>query len=151
MRGGYVRIFGLIISSPSGCLDYIQPLTVSSGFLGSKWQRLRHVHVPPPLPHPRVCDQKIENGREYKYLGLLFTPSGDINSAPDDSTYWSLKGKLGNFFSPHVVETMNLFDTLVTPTLTYSSDLWGCLKLRNNNPVENVHTMFCKHILGVNK
>ena len=102
-------------------------------------------------------DEKIENVREYKYLGLLFTPSVEMKSALDDlrsralKAYWSLKGKLGNFFSTHVVETMHLFDTLVRPILTYSSDFWGCLKLPNNNPVENVHTMFCKHVLGVNK
>ena len=46
---------------------------------------------------------------------------------------------------------MGLFDTLVRPILTYASDFWGCLKLPNNNPIENVHTMFCKHLLGVSK
>ena len=102
-------------------------------------------------------NEKIENVREYKYLGLLFTPSGEIKSALDDlraralKAYWGLKGKLGTFFSKHVIETMHLFDTLVRPILTYASDFWGCLKVPNNNPIENVHTMFCKHLLGVNK
>ena len=104
-----------------------------------------------------VGEKKIENVREYKYLGLTFTPSGEMKSALGDlrsralKAYWALKYKLGTFFSTHVVETMNLFDTLVRPILTYSSDFWGCLKLPNNNPVENVHTMFCKHLLCVNK
>ena len=104
-----------------------------------------------------VGDNKIENVREYKYLGLLFTPSGEMKLPLDDlrsrawKAYWSLKSKLGSFFRTHVTETLKLFDTLVRPILTYSSDFWGCLKLPNNNPVENVHTMFCKHILGVNK
>ena len=104
-----------------------------------------------------IGDCKIENVREYKYLGLLFTPSGEIKSALDDlrsralKAFWSLKYKLGTFFSTHIAETMNLFDVLIRPILTYASDFWGCLKLPKNNPIENVHTMFCKHILGVNK
>ena len=104
-----------------------------------------------------IGDSKIENVREYKYLGLVFTPSGEIKSALDDlrsralKAFWSLKYKLGNFFSTNIVETMNLFDVLIRPILTYASDFWGCLKLPKNNPIENVHTMFCKHILGVNK
>ena len=104
-----------------------------------------------------VGEKKIENVCEYKYLGLTFTPSGEMKSALEDlrsralKAYWALKYKLGTFFSIPVVETMNLFDTLVIPILTYSSDFWGCLKLPNNNPEEYVHTMFCKHLLGVNK
>ena len=104
-----------------------------------------------------IGNENIENVREYKYLGLKFTPSGEIKSALDDlksralKAYYSLKHKLGNFFCTNIVETMSLFDTLIKPILTYSSDFWCCLKLPKNNPIENVHTMFCKHILGVNK
>ena len=104
-----------------------------------------------------VGKSKFENVREYKYLGLLCTPSGEIKTALEDlrsralKAYWSLKYKLGTFFNRYILETMNLFDTLIRPILTYASDFWGCLKLPNNNPIENVHTMFCKHLLGVCK
>ena len=37
------------------------------------------------------------------------------------------------------------------PVLLYSSDFWGCIKLPANNPTENMHTMFCKQLLGVQK
>ena len=33
----------------------------------------------------------------------------------------------------------------------YSSDFCGCLKLPANNPIENLHSRFCKNILGVHK
>ena len=96
-----------------------------------------------------VGDKNVENVCEYKYLGLfvLFTPSGKMKSVKDDLRSRALKA----YWLVIVIETMNLFETLVRPILTYSSDFSGCLKLPNNNPVENVHTMFCKHLLGVNK
>ena len=46
---------------------------------------------------------------------------------------------------------MHLFDSLIRPILLYGSDFWGCLPLPKNNPIENIHLMFCKHLLGVHK
>ena len=77
---------------------------------------------------------KLENVRSYKYLGLMFTPSGEIKSALDDlrsralKAYMSLKHKLGTVFYAHVDETTKIFDTMIKPILLYSSDFWGCLK-----------------------
>ena len=100
---------------------------------------------------------KLENVRSYKYLGLMFTPSGEIKSALDDlrsralKAYMSLKHKLGTIFYAYVDETTKIFDTMIKPILLYSSDFWGCLKLPKNNPVENLHSMFCKQLLQVQK
>ena len=71
---------------------------------------------------------RIENVRSYKYLGLIFTPSGEIKTALDDlrsralKAYMSLKHKLGNFFYTYVDETIKIFDTMIKPILLYSSD-----------------------------
>ena len=35
--------------------------------------------------------------------------------------------------------------------LLYASDFWGCLKLPKADPIETLHMMMCKHLLGVNK
>ena len=100
---------------------------------------------------------KIEIVRSYKYLGLVFTPSGEIKSALDDlrsralKAYMGLKQKLGICFRSYLEETKKIFDSLVKPILLYSSDFWGCLKLPVNNPVENLYSMFCKQLLGVQK
>ena len=102
-------------------------------------------------------NEKIENVRSYKYLGLIFTPSGEIKSALDDlrsralKAYMGMRQKLAEVFSRHIEETTKIFDTLIKPILLYSSDFWGCLKLPVNNPIENLHMMFCKHLLGVHK
>ena len=98
---------------------------------------------------------KLENVRSYKYLGIVFTPSGEVKSALDDlrsralKAYMSLKHNLGNCFNAYIEDTAKLFDSLIKPILLYSSDFWGCLKLPTNNPIENLHITFCKHLLGV--
>ena len=93
----------------------------------------------------------------YKYLGFIFTPSGEINSGLIDlkdralRAYYKLKQGLGHFFRLYIITTMFLFNALVKPILLYSSDFWGCLKMPRNNPIENVHLMFCKSLLGVQR
>ena len=37
------------------------------------------------------------------------------------------------------------------PVICFPSDFWGCLKLPKNNPIENLHMMMCKQVLGVQK
>ena len=87
----------------------------------------------------------------------MVTPSGEIKTALDDlrsralKAYMSLKYKLGTFFYTYVDETTKIFDAMIKPILLYSSDFWGCLKLPKNNPIENLHSMFCKHLLQVQK
>ena len=102
-------------------------------------------------------DCKLENVRSYKYLGLIFTPSGEIKSALDDlrsralKAYMSLKNKLGVHFKDHIFDSIHLFDTLVKPILLYACDFWGCLKLPLNNPIENLYMQVCRQLLGVGK
>ena len=62
-----------------------------------------------------------------------------------------MKDNLGTCFYTHPTDTMKIFDTCVKPILLYGSDFWGCLPLPRNNPIENIHLMFCKHLLGVQR
>ena len=62
-----------------------------------------------------------------------------------------MKDKLGICFSTYLSDTIQLFDALVKPILLYGSDFWGCLSMPKNNPIETLHLMFCKHLLGVQK
>ena len=52
----------------------------------------------------------------------------------------------------HISSGNNIFfDTLIKPILLYGSDFWGCLPLAKNSPIEKLHFMFCKHLVGVYK
>ena len=99
----------------------------------------------------------IETTNTYKYLGFIFTPSGEINSGLKDlkdratRAFQKLRHKMGIYFRLHPLTTISLFDSLVKPILLYSSDFWACLKLPKNNPIDNMHMTFCKALLGVQK
>ena len=100
-------------------------------------------------------DENIESVREYKYLGFLITPSGEISTGLHDlkdraaRALSHLKTKMGYLFRKHISITLKLFDTLIKPILMYMSDFWGCLKLPKNNPFEIFQNKFLKQLLGV--
>ena len=102
-------------------------------------------------------ENKIESTRQYKYLGFIVTPSGEITSGLKDLKdralrgFMKLKNKMGIAFRKHPLITLKLFKALIEPILLYASDFWGILKLPQNNPIENVFTSFCKQLLGVQK
>ena len=99
----------------------------------------------------------LENVRQYKYLGFLFTPSGEILSGLQDlrdracKAFLAIKGKMGEAFNQDVKTALNLYESMIKPILTYASDYWGCLKLPKNNPIEVFHMKVLKQILGVQK
>ena len=88
---------------------------------------------------------------------FLVTPSGEVRSGLYDlrdralKAFMKLKNKLGTAFNKDILTTLNLIDTLVKPILLFNSDFWGCMKLPKNNPIENLHMMMCKQLLGVQK
>ena len=100
---------------------------------------------------------KLENVREYKYLGFKFTPSGEISTGLKDlseralKAFYALKNKLGDCFRKYVSSSLSLFDSLVSPILLYASDFWGTRKQPSNNPIMNVQMRILKEILGVGK
>ena len=100
---------------------------------------------------------KLDMVREYKYLGFVITPSGEISTGLKDlrdrafKAYMKIKNDLGPCFNQDISTLLNVIDSLVKPILMYASDFWGCLKLPKNNPVKNFHLTMCKQILGVQK
>ena len=100
---------------------------------------------------------KVEVVRQYKYLGLVITPSGEISTGLRDlrdralKAFMKMRNDMGNTFNQDILGTLMLIDSLVKPILLYASDFWNCLKLPKNNPIENLHMMMCKQLLGVQK
>ena len=101
-------------------------------------------------------DKLIESVREYKYLGFIITPSGEISTGLCDlkdrasRALSHLRARMGDSFKKHVDTSMKLFDALIKPILIYMSDFWGCLKLPKNNPIEIFQNKFLK-LLGVQR
>ena len=102
-------------------------------------------------------NERIFTTNSYKYLGFIVTPSGEITTGLNDlkdralKAYYKLKKTMGFYFRLHPKVTLHLFDILIKPILLYNSDFWGCLKVPNNNPIENTHMRFCKDLLGVQR
>ena len=102
-------------------------------------------------------ENKIEITREYKYLGFVITPSGEITTGLQDLRdramrgYHKLKTALNYHFRSRPMITTKLFESLIKPILLYGSDFWGCLKMPKVNPIELVQNKFLKDLLGVQK
>ena len=102
-------------------------------------------------------NQQIEQVRNFIYLGLKLSCCGSWTEALRDlkarglRAYISLRKLLGDMFHKDIILTLKLFDSLVSPILLYGSDIWGCYKLNEKSPIEQLHSSFCKHILQVNK
>ena len=106
----------------------------------------------------------ITSVREYKYLGFLITPSGEVLTGIKDLksralyALVQLRKKLGDHFRENTKISYYLFDTLVKPIMLYCSDFWAPLQINKRNPAELltkgnlidlVHMKFLKQLLGV--
>ena len=105
--------------------------------------------------HFKYKNLKLETVREYKYLGFILTPSGEVATGLTDlkdrgvRAAASIRMKLGDSFRKEFNTTLKLFKSLVMPILLYMADFWGCLKMPKNNPIEIMQNKFLKQLLGV--
>ena len=99
----------------------------------------------------------LECVREYKYLGFIVTPSGEILTGLKDlrnramRALAKLRKSLGAYFRHDISNTIHLYTYIVRPILLYCCDFWGCIKQPKNHPIVNFHNMFCKQLLGVRR
>ena len=112
----------------------------------------------------KVDNMTITSVREYKYLGFLVTPSGEVSTGISDLksralyALVQLRKKLGVSFRENIRISFYLFDTLIKPIILYCSDFWGPLcidkkapseMLPKRNVIDLVHMKFLKQLLGV--
>ena len=127
----------------------------------------------PIVPLFFMCgDHFIEIVDEYKYLGIIFHKTGKFQLAEEHLAKQGNKAMHALRRNVHGREIKldvmtQLFDSLVSPIITYGAEVWfpHNHQMRNdttlsdqftdylspNCPAENVHTKFCRSLLGVHK
>ena len=110
----------------------------------------------------KINNKQIENVKEYKYLGISvnarncsFAPSIDNLSNKATRAIFAITSKLP-FKTAPVKTLLKLFDSCVSPILTYGSEIWAPYMDHDwskwdATPIERVHTQFLKRVLGVNR
>jgi len=100
----------------------------------------------------QFSEQKFEIASKFVYLGLVFTTGGSFSDAQSTLAGQSMKAifalnkYLHRLTNISVGHTLELFDKLVLPILTYGCEVWGP---HAANSIERVHLQFCKRLLGV--
>jgi hypothetical protein len=108
---------------------------------------------------------KIENVKEYKYLGFLFTCSGSDNAGTNrllsqaKEAWFAIQYYLKTSEKQKIHTYLHLFESQVKPIALYACEAWGdSLKEGGNfitniqsNPVETFHNSVLKRLLGVHK
>ena len=61
------------------------------------------------------------------------------------------KNAMGIDFNRNVYTVLYIFDIVIKPILLYAADFWGCLKITKVNPIDTLHYMVCKQVLGVQR
>jgi len=115
--------------------------------------------------HFYLGDIKLSIVNEYCYLGIVFCPSGTFTTACKTLADKALKA----FYALKTYDTRNnillslkLFDTLITPILTYGGEIWGpyffkkftgenIVNICDDMPLEKINIRLCKYLLGVGK
>jgi hypothetical protein len=100
----------------------------------------------------------IERVQSFRYLGLELHSTRGMAVAIDKLTAIGKKAPFAlrcrcNDLSITDPEVMcQLFDSLVRPVLSYACEVWtGCIRAKGLQQAEQVHRMFLRGILGVNK
>ena len=105
-------------------------------------------------------DNRLELVKEYKYLGLTVTCNGKLNYAAEilsqkaRKAFFGLKANIPSSDSLSVQKWLKLYNSMITPILTYGSEIWIAdhkINIENlhNLSFEKTQNMIMKQILGV--
>ena len=100
-----------------------------------------------------IYDTLIQVVDHFKYLGVTLFKNGNWNRTQKCLSQHA-SFALYNLFTVFrkielpTSQKLNLFDTLVSPILNYSSEIWG---MHSASDIEMIHTKFLRSILGVKK
>lgn len=127
----------------------------------------------PKIPLFFKCgDDVIETTDTYKYLGIMINKNGTFTNAQEHLSKQAQKAThaLNRALIKENIDIniiLRLYDSLISPIATYGSEIWLPFAinhkvnfqifdlfnvfLSNKLPHENLHTKFCRRILGVHK
>ena len=96
-------------------------------------------------------NSEIEIVKEFNYVGLLLTKTGNFKRAIKTLADKGTKAmyeilKRGKFHNLSISCQLDLFDKMVKPILLYGCELWG---LSNCDIIERVHLKYCKLLLNL--
>jgi hypothetical protein len=105
-------------------------------------------------------DNRLELVKEYTYLGLSVTCSGKLNYAAEilaqkaRKAFFDLKANIQSSDSLSVQKWLKLYNSMITPILTYGSEIWIAdhkinIETLHNLSNEKTQNMIMKQILGV--
>ena len=98
-----------------------------------------------------VGTSKLEIVYNYDYLGVTINYNGKFNEATKNRydkgcrSMYAMLNKIRDLNLPIDIQ-LKLFDSLVTPVITYGCEVWGCNHI---DIIEKIHLRFCKIILSV--
>ena len=96
-------------------------------------------------------NQIVENVKEFKYLGVVFSRTGSFSKTKKhlceqaQKAMYGIIRKIRQFKLP-VDCQLDLFDKVVVPVLLYGSEVWG---YENLDVIERTHLKFLKHVLNL--
>ena len=88
----------------------------------------------------------LEIVSQFKYIGIVFTPSGSFSEAQStlagqaQKAIFKLNKYLHKFTYISPKHKLDLFEKLVSPILNYSSAVWGFSQAK---VIESIHLKFC--------
>lgn len=105
--------------------------------------------------------KKLDIVDEFTYLGVKLTSTGNFAAHLIQSREKALHAffkinQFVNFKELNSKAANKLFDSMISPILTYGCEVWGTYQKQNFNdwdksPIEKVHLRFCKFYLGINR
>ena len=110
-----------------------------------------------------INNTRLENTDSYKYLGIIFKPSGVFTAAVKHLISKAKKAtfSIRNIFPQNrlsFIQNIKLFDACIKPILLYNSEVWGPeIILHDRKSLdkcllsfmpENIHIKFIKYILA---
>ena len=99
-----------------------------------------------------IGQQKLENVKEYKYLGVTLTTTGNMMKAREHiykkalRGLFKLKACLGNT-NVNPGTSLRLFDQQIKPICLYGAEIWVCVdmtkkKKQGDSWIENLYEMY---------